>query len=159
MRPRLHREIENEAARLRLPESFNVRDWMDRFMRRHKIGLQAEKRRGSKPPEQLKLEVQQFHNFCHSVCSSPLLNVQPEDTYNLDEVPNSLTGFMRRNVHSLNDKGTANEVRKSPFTDQDFMRSKTDLLTIKYQVNGNVLQPIKPTIIYKLKKNFQAFPS
>ena len=58
-----------------------------------------------------------------------MLNVAKEDTYNLDQVPNSLTGFIKL----LNDKGTANEVSKSPFTESDFMRSKTDLLTINYQ--------------------------
>ena len=62
-----------------------------------------------------------------------MLNVAKEDTYNLDQVPNSLTGFMCRNIKLLNDKGTANEVSKSPFTESDFMRSKTDLLTINYQ--------------------------
>ena len=100
--------------------------------------------------------MQKFHNFCHSVCATPVLNVAPQDTYNLDEVPKSVSGFMRRNVHSLNDRGTPNEVRKSPFTEQDFMRSKTDLLTIKFQEKDEpVCQPIKPFIIYKLKDNFK----
>ena len=156
MRPQILREIKQEAANLCLPNSFNATDWMDRFLHRHKIGDNAEKRRGTKNRDQLNEEVQKFHNHCHSVCSAPMLNVAKEDTYNLDEVPNSLTGFMRRNIRSLNDKGTANEVRKSPFTESDFIRSKTDLFTIKYQEKDEQgFQPIKPIIIYKMKDTFK----
>ena len=47
----------------------------------------------------------------------------------------------------LNDRGTPNEVRKSPFTEQD-------LLTFKFQDKDQpVCQPIKPFIIYKMKDN------
>ena len=152
----MQREIEKQATHLGVPHSFNAADWMERFLKRHRIADMAEKRRGTKSPDQLKQEVQKFHNFCHNVCATPVLNVAPQDTYNLDVVPNSVSGFLRRNVHSLNDRGTPNEVRKSPFTEQDFMRSKTDLLTIKFQEKDRpVCQPIKPFIIYKMKDNFK----
>ena len=54
----------------------------------------AEKRRGTKSPDQLKQEVQKFHNLCHILCAAPILNVAPQDTHNLDEVPNSVSSFM-----------------------------------------------------------------
>ena len=120
------------------------------------MGDMAEKRRWTKSPYQLKQEVQKFQNFCHTVCAAPVLNVAPQDTHNLDEVPNSVFGFLRRNVCSLNDWETPNEVRKSPFTEQDFMRNKTNLLTIKCQEkNQPVCQLIKPFIIYQMKDNFR----
>ena len=65
------------------------------------------------------------------------------DIYNLDEVPNNLTGLMRRNIKSWNDKDMSNEVTKSPFTESDFMRSKTDLLTIKYQEKDRTTLSLK----------------
>ena len=155
-RPRLQREIEKQAAHLGVPHGFNAADWTERFLKRHRIGDMAEKGRETKSPDQLKQQVQKFHNFCHSVCATRVLNVAPQDTYNLDEVPNSVFGFLRRNVCSLNDRGTPNEVCKSPFTDQDFMRSKTDLPTIKFQAKDEpVCQPIKPFIMYEMKDNFK----
>ena len=79
-----------------------------------------------------------------------------QDIYNLDKVPNSLRGFMCRNIKALNDKGTPNEVRMSPFTESDFMCSKTNLLTIKYQEKEQqIFQPIKPIMISKMKDSFK----
>ena len=76
-RPRLQREIEKQAAHLGVPHSFNAVDWMQRFLKRHRIGDMAEKRRGTKSSDQLKQEVQKVHNICHSVCAAPALNVAP----------------------------------------------------------------------------------
>ena len=41
-RPRLQREIEKQAAHLGVPHSFNAADWMECFLKRHRIGDMAE---------------------------------------------------------------------------------------------------------------------
>ena len=103
------------------------------LVKRHHIGDMSGKQSRTKSPDQFKKEVQNFHNVCHNVCAAPGPNVAPQNTYNLDEVSNTASSFVQRNTCSLNDKRTANEVLKSPFTKQDFMWSKTDWLTIKFQ--------------------------
>ena len=69
--------------------------------------------------------------------SNPVLRVADDNVYNADEVPNSLTGEMKRNIVSLKDVGTANEIRRSPFGVNDFKRCKTDLITVRYQPAGD----------------------
>ena len=161
---RLLNQASKFAEELKLPSTFQVNDWVDRWMRRRRVSLQAEKRISSKGEKDVLEEVQKFHVYCHSVMRNPVLKIKNENVYNTDEVPNSLTGQLHRNITSLGDVGTANEVRRSPFTVNDFKRFKTDVITLRYQEVGDsrVLlerQPVKPHVIYKMRCDFDPSPA
>ena len=100
--PRLQDEIENQAAHDNVPYGFNAADLMQRFSKRNHIGDLSGKQSRTKSPDQFNKEVQNFHNFCHTVCAAPGPNVAPQNRYNLDDASNTASSLVQRNICSLN---------------------------------------------------------
>ena len=101
--------------------------------------LSVEKRQSTKTESQVEQEAQSFHHFVHSVHRSQFCKIHDQDICNTDEMPFSLTGHMKREMKSLIDQGTPNDVRLSPFTLKDFKRSMTVVLTTHYVTKVNAL--------------------
>ena len=78
-----------------------------------------------------------------------LFRIYATDVWNLDEVRMSLTGSMDLKMRSLVDCHRDNEVRRSPFTSNDYKRMCTVLLSAQNLPKVSY-QPMRPVIIFKV---------
>ena len=130
--------------------------WVEKWSQRHKKSNQSEKRQHKLSLDEQVKYTQDFHEWQRSIAENPQFVLYPEDHVNADEVPDSLVGYLSKSIKSMNDVGTDNVVRLSPFTPDDSKRLCTLLIVVE---NVPVGQPqrYKAFIIYKNVYHLQEF--